>query len=111
MRGLARGIGSADTVASPTFTISREYHASKLAVYHFDFYRLNDAGILMDELAEIVGDARKVVLVEWGEIVHEVLPPRRLTINILATGENERQLTYKYPEELSYLVAQLNESL
>src|SRR5690606_23307454 len=50
-RGLVGGLKSTDTVASPTFTISREYTGGRLHVYHFDFYRLGEAGIVGDELA------------------------------------------------------------
>jgi len=40
VRGLARGLGSADVVSSPTFTVSKVYKADKLELHHFDFYRL-----------------------------------------------------------------------
>ena len=56
VRGLARGAGSHDKVASPTFTISKTYVTDGYEIHHFDFYRLNDAGIVADELAEVVGD-------------------------------------------------------
>lgn len=104
VRGLARGAGSADRVASPTFTISREYVAPKFTITHFDFYRLGEAGIVADELAEVVGDPKTVVVVEWGEIVHDVLPAERLTVHIRTTGETSRTLDFEYPDKLSYLV-------
>jgi tRNA A37 threonylcarbamoyladenosine biosynthesis protein TsaE len=44
--------------------------------------------------------------VEWGDIVHDVLPQNRLTIIIMQTGETDRQLTFTYPEELEYLLEQ-----
>lgn len=104
VRGLAHGMGSEDTVGSPTFTISREYKAGDITLVHFDFYRLAEAGIMADELAEVVHDPKLVVAVEWANIVENVLPEDRLTITIQATGENSRLLTFKYPESLSYLV-------
>lgn len=103
-RGIARGAGSTDKVASPTFTISREYKAPKFTLAHFDFYRLGEAGIVADELAEVIDDPKYVVVVEWGEIVHDVLPEDRLTINIRMTGENARGFSFGYPSTLSYLV-------
>ena len=105
-RGLARGAGSHDRVRSPTFTLSSEYKAPHFTITHFDFYRLGEAGIVGDELAEVVGDPQYVVVVEWGDIVHDVLPPRRLTLHLLQSkeGEEVRKLTFEYPTELEYLL-------
>jgi tRNA threonylcarbamoyladenosine biosynthesis protein TsaE len=103
VRGLAQGLGSKDTVRSPSFTLSNEYHAGKLTLYHFDFYRLKEPGIMRDELAEVLHDRRAVVAVEWPEIIEEVLPAEHLTIHIKATGENSRQFDFDYPEGLQYL--------
>ena len=103
-RGLVAGLGSTDPVASPTFTISREYMGGRLGVYHFDFYRLDEAGIIADELAEIVGDSTGVVVVEWAAIVEQVLPKKRLRIEFSTVDESTRQLTFTYPEELSYIM-------
>src|SRR5260221_5452139 len=53
VRGLAKGLGSKDTVTSPTFTLSKIYKAKNgKQIHHYDFYRLNEAGIMRDELAE-----------------------------------------------------------
>jgi len=103
-RGLVRGVGSTDRVASPTFTISREYTAPKFTIAHFDFYRLGEAGIVGEEIREIIGDPTYVAVVEWGDVVHDVLPKERLTIHIHQTGEHERNIIYTYPPELGYLV-------
>jgi tRNA threonylcarbamoyl adenosine modification protein YjeE len=94
-------------VASPTFTISREYTAPNFTIAHFDLYRLGEAGIIGDELHEIVGDPAYVTIVEWGEIAHDVLPEQRLTITIRQTGEDTRHLVFGYPDELAYLVEDL----
>jgi tRNA threonylcarbamoyladenosine biosynthesis protein TsaE len=104
VRSLVKGMGSTDNVASPTFTISREYQARGLTFYHFDFYRLPDAGLMANELAEVAGDPKAVVAVEWAGIVEDVLPAGRLRIEIVATGETERQFTFTYPEKLAYLL-------
>ncbi len=103
-RGLVHGTGSSDKVASPTFTLSREYTAPKFTIAHFDFYRLNEAGIVADELAEIVHDPAYVTVVEWGDIVKDVLPGQRLTIYIKQTGEDTRQLSFEHTAELRYLL-------
>jgi len=106
-RGLVRGAGSTDRVRSPTFTLSSEYKTPKFTVAHFDFYRLGEAGIVADELAEVIGDPNYVVVVEWGDIVHDVLPADRLTIRLNLTGENARNLNFEYPPELEYLLGDL----
>lgn len=104
VRGLARGAGSRDRVASPTFTISREYEAPAFTIAHYDFYRLEQAGIVAAELAEVAGDSRYVVVVEWGEVVHDVLPKDRLTVRLQLTGETGRSLTFECPGMLAYLL-------
>lgn len=104
VRGLARGAGSNDKVASPTFTINKVYKAPKFEIHHFDFYRLQEAGIVADELAEVVGDPHGVVVVEWGDVVQHVLPEERLSIAIQQTPAGARQLTFRAPTSLAYLV-------
>ena len=104
VRGLAKGLGSTDKVASPSFTISREYKAGDKTLYHFDFYRLKDPGIVANELAEVVGDPKAVVVVEWADIVEDVLTTDKLTIRIKTTGDTEREFTFTYPEKLKYLM-------
>jgi tRNA threonylcarbamoyladenosine biosynthesis protein TsaE len=104
VRGLARGFGSTDKVSSPTFTISLSYEANGRLLHHFDFYRLQEAGIVANELAEVVCDPAASVVVEWGDIVASVLPKDRLTITIAAVSEQEREFIFTYPSLLAYLV-------
>lgn len=108
VRGLAAGMGSEDHVSSPTFTISREYSAGALTLHHFDFYRLHEPGIVAAELAEFLHDPHAVVVIEWGNIVEEVLPMKRVTIQIERTGEMTRRLQVTYPESVAYLFSEEN---
>src|SRR6266496_4385034 len=104
VKGLARGLNVEETVQSPTFTISRIYNArDNLELHHFDFYRLSEAGIVADELAESLGEPNVIVAVEWGEIVHDVLPPHRITIKFAHTGDTERAITIATPQGLGYV--------
>lgn len=105
VRGLAKGMGSRDAVRSPSFTLSNEYRAKNLTLYHFDFYRLNEPGIMRDELTEALANPVAVVVVEWADIVENILPAKRLKIAIKATGEESRELTLTYPESLAYLTS------
>ena len=107
VRGLAKGADSTDNVASPSFTIKREYHTSDFMIHHFDFYRLREAGVVKHELEESLGDAKVVTVIEWADIVEGVLPNQRLTVSIKTTGETTRQFTFELPETLSYLVQDL----
>jgi tRNA threonylcarbamoyladenosine biosynthesis protein TsaE len=103
VRGLAKGLGSTDTVSSPSFTLSNEYDAGKIRLYHFDFYRLHEPGILRDELAELTADPSVVIAVEWADIVEDVLPDERVTVQIRATGDTKRALRITTPPALQYL--------
>jgi tRNA threonylcarbamoyladenosine biosynthesis protein TsaE len=107
VRGLARGAGSEDTVSSPSFTISNQYKAHGLTLHHFDFYRLHEAGILEAELGELLVDPEAVVIIEWADIVEQILPTKRMTIRIRPTGENSREFLFEYPETLEYLLSEV----
>lgn len=108
VRGLARGGGSQDRVSSPTFTLSRIYKTPRFDIFHFDFYRLDEPGILEDQLAEAIHD-NGVVVVEWAKIVENVLPAERLTIEFQATANNsdERLITITYHEKYRELVTEI----
>ena len=101
--GIVRGVGSPDRVASPTFTISREYAGGQLHVYHYDLYRLHELGVVGDTLAESLHDERGVTIVEWAGLAEDVLPARRVTITLTPEAERTRRITITAPDELAYL--------
>jgi tRNA threonylcarbamoyladenosine biosynthesis protein TsaE len=103
-RGLVRSTGSNDHVASPTFTISRTYSSPKFEIHHFDFYRLNEAGVLEHELHDFLGQPNKVLIIEWGNIIQHILPKDRLAIEIVQLDNDSRELKFDYPSKLSYLI-------
>jgi tRNA threonylcarbamoyladenosine biosynthesis protein TsaE len=110
VRGLAKGAGSKDTVTSPTFTLNKIYKAKKgLQIHHFDFYRLAQAGIVAEQLAESLSGPKNIVVIEWSDIVKGVLPKDFLTIEFLpvAANSDERNINFSYPEKLRPLIAQL----
>lgn len=93
VKGLAEGLGSKDPVASPSFTISYVYRcADDIELHHFDFYRLQDGGVVASELAENIHDPKVITVVEWGEVVHDVLPNERIKISIRTLSENTREI-------------------
>lgn len=106
-RGLVRGAGSHDIVASPTYTISKMYQTPQFAVHHFDFYRLPEAGLMQYELADVMHDPQVVLVVEWGDVVADILPAERLRIVIAARGDTIRELTCTYGEAYKEMVEKL----
>jgi tRNA threonylcarbamoyladenosine biosynthesis protein TsaE len=104
VRGLTEGAGSHDAVRSPSFTLSNHYRANKFTIRHFDFYRLDEPGLIEQELAEALEDPQAVVIIEWGGIAKAVLPPDRLVVRITPTGETSRSLNFSCPNKLAYLL-------
>jgi len=104
-RGIVAGAGSPDHVSSPTFTISNVYQANQLGIHHFDFYRLGEAGLMEHELEDVLGEADRIVIVEWSDVVAHVLPADRLRVEITASGDDGRSFEFEYPEKLRYLGA------
>ncbi len=104
VKGLAHGAGVTETVQSPTFMISRVYTAPHFQIHHFDFYRLQEAGVVGAELAELIGDKEVVLAIEWGEIVHGVLPADRITIRFATQSDGSRLLTFAANPSFVYIL-------
>lgn len=93
VKGIAIGLGVDEGIQSPSFTISRTYDArDEIKLVHYDFYRLASAGIMLNELQDSMSDPKNVIIIEWSEIVQDLLPSDRLKIEIVATDENSRIL-------------------
>ena len=91
-RGIAEGLGIAEAVTSPSFTISKEYQGEKYRLVHYDFYRLADPGIMSEDLDEAISDPNTITIVEWGESIRDVLPENRKRIEIKYIDENTREI-------------------
>lgn len=106
VKGLAQGLEIDEDIQSPSFTINRTYDARDgLQLSHYDFYRLNDPGILAAELQESVADSSVVTVVEWADIAADVLPAERLTLQIIPTSETEREVTISPKGERADIIA------
>ena len=81
-RGLARGLGIADRVASPTFTIVNEYEGGRLPLFHFDMYRLGSSDELFDIGWEDYLARGGVCAVEWSENVAGALEEGAILVDI-----------------------------
>ena len=97
-QGLAEGLGITEPINSPTFTIVQVYDEGRLPFYHFDVYRIGD----IEEMDEIgyedyfYGDG--VCLVEWAELIGELLPEKRVELLIekdLQKGFDYRKITMR----------------
>jgi hydrolase, P-loop family len=89
-KGLALGLGVLETVQSPTFTISRVYKGDNLTLSHYDFYRLNDYGIMKMELAENLSDPQNITVVEWAGDLADILPEKHLKLIFESVSEDKR---------------------
>jgi len=102
VKGIAVGLDIDEYVQSPSFNINRVYKGrNDLTLAHYDFYRLDDAGIMANELSEVISEPQTVTVIEWGGVVDGVLPKDRLTVNITSPSENSRQVSFSHSGQVS----------
>ena len=89
-KGLALGLGIKSTINSPTFTISNEYDCDNgLNLVHYDFYRLSEPGIMQEELTDVFDNPKNIVVIEWSDIVEDILPENVIKIKFSYQSEDE----------------------
>ena len=91
-RGLARGLGYAEPVTSPTYTIVNEYLGGRIPLFHFDMYRLASSDDLWDIGWEDYLDRGGVCAVEWSENVADAME-NAIIVTIEKLGEDARRIT------------------
>ena len=101
-RGLAKGLGCADRVTSPTYTIVNEYLSGRLPLFHFDMYRLGSSDELWDIGWEDYLQRGGVCAVEWSENVDDAME-NAIYVRIEKTGEESRRITIEGGERLEDL--------
>ena len=95
-QGFAAGLGITEPVNSPTFTIVQQYDSGRMPLYHFDVYRIGDISE-MDEVGyEDCFYGEGVTLIEWSNMIEEILPEHIIEITIeknLERGFDYRKIT------------------
>lgn len=89
IQGICAGLKVDEPVTSPTFTLINEY-TGRLKVAHFDLYRLDDPEAVLDLGFDEYMESDRVCLIEWGDKFPELMPPRRMDIQIVA-GDGDRR--------------------
>lgn len=92
-KAFAKGLGIQEEITSPTFTIVNEYRENSLPLFHFDVYRIGDIEELYNIGYEEYFFSDGVCLVEWAELIEEIIPQNSTWINIkkdLEKGEEYR---------------------
>lgn len=93
VKGLARGLGISEPVQSPSFVIFARYSTpDERSLHHYDFYRLDDPGIIAFDLNESLNDKNAITIIEWGNTVSHVLPHQRIIIHFTTLSETSREL-------------------
>ena len=87
-KAFAKANGIMDNITSPTFTIIKEYEG-ELKLFHMDVYRLSD--IKQDIGIEEYFTKRGVTIIEWADLIEDILPKNRLDIKIKIIDEDTRQ--------------------
>ena len=97
IRQLCLEWGVMDNISSPTFSIINQYKStSKGSVFHFDFYRMEDAKEAMDIGVEEYLDSGQICLIEWGDKIESLLPQENIHIvEISLAADNKRVLELK----------------
>ncbi|MCQ2350695.1 MAG: tRNA (adenosine(37)-N6)-threonylcarbamoyltransferase complex ATPase subunit type 1 TsaE [Paludibacteraceae bacterium] len=95
IKAICNVLGVTDAVNSPTFAIVNEYLAADGSnIYHFDFYRIKKLEEAYDIGYENYFYSGNLCLIEWPELIEELLPDDAVRVHITETADGTRELTY-----------------
>ena len=89
-KAFAKALGINDNITSPTFNIIKEYDGGEMKMFHMDVYRLSD--IKQDLGIEEYFTKRGVCIIEWADLIEDILHKNRLDIKFKMIDENTRQI-------------------
>jgi tRNA threonylcarbamoyladenosine biosynthesis protein TsaE len=92
VKGLVRGLGCAQVVTSPTFTLLHEYRGGPLPIYHFDFYRLENLAALRAIGFDEIVFGNGVSVIEWADRFAEAIPSHARWIKFAILAADQRQI-------------------
>ena len=92
-KGFASALGIDEVITSPTFNIVKEYTSGEMPLFHMDVYRLDETDVEIDFAEYFV--KKGVTIIEWSDMIKDVLPEERLEINFKIIGENTRLVIIK----------------
>jgi len=91
---LCRALNVVDTISSPTFSLVNEYHTQNdEIIYHFDFYRIEKQEEVYDFGYEEYFYSENLCLIEWPELIENLLPEDYITIKIEIIDNDSRLIT------------------
>lgn len=93
IKAVCEQLGVKDAVTSPTFAIVNEYASNFGPVYHFDFYRIKNLGEVMDLGFEDYAYSGNFCLMEWPELIEDLLPDNTVNVHIAETSNGMRTVT------------------
>ena len=93
IKAVCEQLGVKDAVTSPTFAIVNEYASDLGPVYHFDFYRIKNLGEVMDLGFEDYAYSGNLCLMEWPELIEDLLPDNTVNVHIAEKSNGMRTVT------------------
>ena len=97
IKAVCEQLGVKDAVTSPTFAIVNEYASDFGPVYHFDFYRIKNQTEVMDLGFDDYAYSGNLCLMEWPELIEELLPENTVNVNISETPGGGRTVILDIP--------------
>ena len=106
-QGFAAGLGIAEPVNSPTFTIVQQYEDGRLPLYHFDVYRIGCSEEMYDIGFDEYINGDGVCIIEWANIIEDILPDDYLKIELKYKDMGREMTLIPYGEEYEKIVEEL----
>ena len=96
VQGFAKQLGVKDKILSPTFVILKRFKKQKGYLYHLDCYRLNNSKELKElGFNDIIKDKNNIIILEWADIVKDILPKETIFIDFEFIDKNKRKICVK----------------